>query len=317
MGRKKKRGSRVKPFCYYCDRGFDDEKVLIQHQKAKHFKCSICCRKLDTATGLAVHLLQVHKEQLASVPNALSGRDSVDVIVHGMDGIPAEIIQEKLAKYQQRADGKATRKRERANWAQVTMAPNSLDHFIILAQQGQLPHFEGVPPTPVIPGLAATLPGFGAGGGGVQPPALPVPPNLQGLLSQATGVAMPGMPTPSGAPQQQQPPFGFSAIGGPSQGPLSQGSQQQQGMMGMPPVGGPPGLAMMPPPSATPMVAGGAAAGTATSPPTSGRGGGNPMVPPGPPPVFTTPPLPSSTKLLYSDDTMSVEEKRAAEIRRY
>lgn len=120
MGRKKKRGSRIKPFCYYCDRGFDDEKVLIQHQKAKHFKCSICCRKLDTATGLAVHLLQVHKEQLASVPNALSGRDSVDVIVHGMDGIPAEIIQEKLAKYQQRADGKATRKRERANWAQVT-----------------------------------------------------------------------------------------------------------------------------------------------------------------------------------------------------
>nr|AET50646.1 hypothetical protein [Eimeria tenella] len=57
MGRKKKRGSRVKPFCYYCDRGFDDEKVLVQHQKAKHFKCSICCRKLDTATGLAVHLL--------------------------------------------------------------------------------------------------------------------------------------------------------------------------------------------------------------------------------------------------------------------
>ncbi|OEH79377.1 zinc finger (c2h2 type) domain-containing protein [Cyclospora cayetanensis] len=156
MGRKKKRGSRVKPFCYYCDRGFDDEKVLIQHQKAKHFKCSICCRKLDTATGLAVHLLQVHKEQLANVPNALSGRDSVDVIVHGMDGIPNEIIQEKLAKYQQRADGKANRKRERANWAQVTMAPATLEHFILLAQQGQLPQFEGVPPTPVIPGLAAS-----------------------------------------------------------------------------------------------------------------------------------------------------------------
>ena len=73
----------------------------------------------------------MHKEQLASVPNALSGRDSVDVIVHGMDGIPAEIIQEKLAKYQQRADGKATRKRERANWAQVGKQPHHNNTTII------------------------------------------------------------------------------------------------------------------------------------------------------------------------------------------
>ena len=36
------------------------------------------------------------------------------------------------------------------------MAPVSLEHFIMLAQQGQLPQFEGVPPTPVIPGLAAS-----------------------------------------------------------------------------------------------------------------------------------------------------------------
>ncbi|KAL8436235.1 hypothetical protein Efla_003765 [Eimeria flavescens] len=311
MGRKKKRGSRVKPFCYYCDRGFDDEKVLIQHQKAKHFKCSICCRKLDTATGLAVHLLQVHKEQLASVPNALSGRDSVDVIVHGMDGIPAEIIQEKLAKYQQRADGKASRKRERANWAQVTMAPASLEHFILLAQQGQLPQFEGVPPTPVIPGLAATLPSFGAPGAPPQPPALPVPPNLQGLLSQATGVPLPGMP---GAPPQQQQGFGYP-MGPPSPQPMMP-QQQMMGQAG----GGPPGLA--PGSAGAPGVVapGGGPAGAPAmnpSPPAQGRGGPNSMVPPGPPPVFTTPPLPASTKLMYMDDAMSVEERRASEMRRY
>jgi hypothetical protein len=35
--------------------------VLMQHQKAKHFKCSQCPRRLNTAGGLAVHIQQVHK----------------------------------------------------------------------------------------------------------------------------------------------------------------------------------------------------------------------------------------------------------------
>lgn len=39
MGRKKRGTIKKVVFCYYCDREFDDEKVLIQHQKAKHFKC--------------------------------------------------------------------------------------------------------------------------------------------------------------------------------------------------------------------------------------------------------------------------------------
>lgn len=33
----------------------------MQHQKAKHFKCGHCPRKLNTAGGLAVHIQQVHK----------------------------------------------------------------------------------------------------------------------------------------------------------------------------------------------------------------------------------------------------------------
>ncbi len=48
----------------YCVRDFDDEKVLIQHQKAKHFKCHICHKKLATAGGMAVHVYQVHKENI-------------------------------------------------------------------------------------------------------------------------------------------------------------------------------------------------------------------------------------------------------------
>ncbi|KAG8050304.1 hypothetical protein GUJ93_ZPchr0009g908 [Zizania palustris] len=37
---KKKRVEKV--FRYYCDREFDEEKILAQHQKAKHFKCHLC-----------------------------------------------------------------------------------------------------------------------------------------------------------------------------------------------------------------------------------------------------------------------------------
>lgn len=43
----------------YCNRDFDDEKILIQHQKAKHFKCHICHKKLYTGPGLAIHCMQV------------------------------------------------------------------------------------------------------------------------------------------------------------------------------------------------------------------------------------------------------------------
>lgn len=38
--------------------------VLMQHQKAKHFKCHMCPRRLNTAGGLAVHIQQVHKLEM-------------------------------------------------------------------------------------------------------------------------------------------------------------------------------------------------------------------------------------------------------------
>ncbi|KDQ61278.1 hypothetical protein JAAARDRAFT_124924, partial [Jaapia argillacea MUCL 33604] len=66
--------------------------VLMQHQKAKHFKCSMCPRRLNTAGGLAVHIQQVHKleaDQLPRIENALTGRDGYEVEIFGMEGIPA------------------------------------------------------------------------------------------------------------------------------------------------------------------------------------------------------------------------------------
>ncbi len=40
-----------RPWSYYCERDFDDLKILINHQKAKHFKCERCGRRLNTAGG--------------------------------------------------------------------------------------------------------------------------------------------------------------------------------------------------------------------------------------------------------------------------
>ena len=114
---KKKRGHPdleeiiQRPWCYYCERDFDDLKILINHQKAKHFKCDRCGRRLNTAggestiiliygstvdtrsSGLSVHMTQVHKESLAAIENALPNRAGLDIEIFGMEGIPDDVAQ--------------------------------------------------------------------------------------------------------------------------------------------------------------------------------------------------------------------------------
>ncbi|CAB3375815.1 Hypothetical predicted protein [Cloeon dipterum] len=92
MGRKKKKQS--KPWCWYCNREFDDEKILIQHQKAKHFKCHICHKKLYTGPGLSIHCMQVHKETIDKVPNSLPNRSNIEIEIYGMEGIPEVDLKE-------------------------------------------------------------------------------------------------------------------------------------------------------------------------------------------------------------------------------
>ncbi|KAI1413135.1 hypothetical protein F5Y13DRAFT_31457 [Hypoxylon sp. FL1857] len=99
MGKKKRGHPDVeellaRPWCYYCERDFEDLKLLISHQKAKHFKCDRCGRRLNTAGGLSVHMNQVHKETLSSVENALPNRQGLDVEIFGMEGIPEDIVQQ-------------------------------------------------------------------------------------------------------------------------------------------------------------------------------------------------------------------------------
>ncbi|KAJ5106499.1 Zinc finger BED-type predicted [Penicillium angulare] len=95
---KKRRGPSLdellaRPWCYYCERDFDDLKILTLHQKAKHFKCERCGRRLNTAGGLSVHMSQVHKEQLTEIENALPNRVGLDVEIFGMEGIPDDVLQ--------------------------------------------------------------------------------------------------------------------------------------------------------------------------------------------------------------------------------
>merc|ERR1719169_313120 len=108
MGRKKILGGtshraeafELKPFCYYCDREFDTVKTLIQHQRTKHLACSECGLKFDTVTGLRVHMLNAYKKGLKEVTGAIPGRENPDIVVHGMEGIPKSIIEEKTKKAQ-------------------------------------------------------------------------------------------------------------------------------------------------------------------------------------------------------------------------
>jgi len=162
MGRKKKKQS--KPWCWYCNRIFDDEKILIQHQKAKHFKCHICHKKLYTGPGLSIHCMQVHKETLDKVPNSAPTRGNIEIEIYGMEGIP----EADLKAHESRGDDDDDR-RDKSDSPAVPTPP--------LQAGPQLPAgMGGVPPGMVqMPGMRPPFmggPGMGwgvPGGPGMMP----------------------------------------------------------------------------------------------------------------------------------------------------
>lgn len=102
---KKKGGEKLvdaeKSFCYFCDKAFNDERILIQHQLTKHFRCPICpitksAGKCNTLHGLIIHYRKVHTADLLLVPNAIQGRDdpSTSMRIVGMRFVPEEILEE-------------------------------------------------------------------------------------------------------------------------------------------------------------------------------------------------------------------------------
>merc|ERR1712127_122273 len=45
---------------------------------------------------MVIHITQVHKEQVRKIPNAIKGRDDLSLNIVGMDGIPQNMIDDKL-----------------------------------------------------------------------------------------------------------------------------------------------------------------------------------------------------------------------------
>jgi len=176
MGRKKKRDKQI-IFCYYCDRIYENERVLIQHQRAKHFKCPQCHKRISTAQGMMVHMFQVHKETIEHVPGAKEGRDSFEVEIFGMDGVPAEVVDEKRIK----VFGEAAKKKPRTSPQQSQLQPIAQPQAHEIKIPGTRNVFSIRPP----------------GGAGVNPM----------MMMGMPGMPMyPGMPFP-GIPQVLPPPM--------------------------------------------------------------------------------------------------------------
>ncbi|KAI9329676.1 hypothetical protein DFJ73DRAFT_860315 [Zopfochytrium polystomum] len=261
MGKSKKRKQEMKPWCWYCNREFEDIKVLMDHQKAKHFKCKTCNKRLSTAGGLQVHCQQVHKETINKIENALPGRESCEIEIFGMEGIPEQDMQAHIDEL----EGKSG-VNKRAHTAQLSsdslkeqLAAFQAQKEAFAAGNGMvLPPFPGMPPA--VPGAFPQLPMPGLPGmpPSVFPsvPALPMPgapPSMLGLPGSLAG-AIPGMPMPplpGTVPPLAGvvPPMPPGLMGLPPPPVPGAGMPPFPGMppSGIPPPTGIPGMPVMPP----------------------------------------------------------------------
>jgi len=178
MGRKKKK--QMKPWCWYCNRDFEEEKVLIQHQKAKHFKCHVCHKKLYTGPGLAIHTMQVHKEPITSIPNSLPHRGDTEVEIYGMEGIPDKDMDEKRKEKKTKKDDSDSDEESEAKKAKTASVPNMmLPPMMPMMGMGMPP--PGMPMPFVMPGMHGL-------------PGMHMPPGMHGMPMPGMPPMMPGMP---------------------------------------------------------------------------------------------------------------------------
>nr|KAI8766689.1 BUB3-interacting and GLEBS motif-containing protein ZNF207-like isoform X1 [Biomphalaria glabrata] len=196
----------------YCNREFDDEKILIQHQKAKHFKCHICYKKLYTGPGLAIHCMQVHKEKIDKVPNSLPGRNNTEIEIYGMEGIPEE-------------DVKAHEKNKNKKLAETNSELDSGDdsNSNPPTSMSATPMMNGMPmasipqPMPFAPGM----------------PSMPNP-MMPGPMGGPMMNPMGGMPGPMmGGPMGGMAPMGPMGMGGPMMRPGMNNMGPMNNMNGM------------------------------------------------------------------------------------
>jgi len=203
MGGRKKKKKRYVVFCYYCDRHFDNEKVLIEHQRGKHFKCPICHRRLSSARGMMIHVFQVHKESIDAVPHAKKGRDSFELEIFGMVGVPQELVQERLIKIYGEPAAKKQKIEHAPHQSSVMMPGGPPRPNVYNPQQNQ------PPPQMMGRGMPPPHPQFGMPPHGFMPPNRGMPPPHQ-MMPGPYGNQMPpnrgmgGPPNHPGMPPQHQ-----------------------------------------------------------------------------------------------------------------
>ncbi|KAI8805966.1 hypothetical protein BJ742DRAFT_740961 [Cladochytrium replicatum] len=226
---KKKRKVELKPWCWYCDREFADEKVLIDHQRAKHFKCHICNKKLSTASGMSVHISQVHKETITKVPNAITGRETLEIEIFGMEGVPESDLQAHIAEVESKLNPNSKKLKLDSTSTSLTLAEQ------LAAWKNQQ---AAAAVTPIVGVSVPTIPG-----------AAPVAPAVYPPSGAPFGAPYPPFaPGPAGAPPMYGAPPPFTPYG--AMPPMYQGAPYgvlPPFMNGAPPVGWPPRPGVPPP----------------------------------------------------------------------
>ena len=78
MGRKKRNLAQLtKPWCFYCDKEFPHEPILVKHQQEVHYRCVECRKKVGGSLGMIKHWKEVHKSEIKLIPNALPDRSDI------------------------------------------------------------------------------------------------------------------------------------------------------------------------------------------------------------------------------------------------
>uniref|UniRef100_A0A2R9APQ6 C2H2-type domain-containing protein n=2 Tax=Pan paniscus TaxID=9597 RepID=A0A2R9APQ6_PANPA len=211
---------------------FGDEKILIQHQKAKHFKCHICHKKLYPGPGLAIHY---------AVPSAIPGITDIELEICGMEGIPEKDMDEGRQVLEQKTQ-ESQKKKEQDDSDEYgdddSAGSTSFHPQPVQLQQGYIPPVAqpGLPPVPGAPGMplgiAPLMPGVPPLMPGM-PPVMPkctqsfcgenvmmntppgpgIPPLMPGIIppvTQTQAVSAPGIlnrpPAPTATVPAPQPP---------------------------------------------------------------------------------------------------------------
>lgn len=254
---------------------------------------------------MAIHVLQVHKETVSKVPNAKEGRESTDIEIYGMQGIPPDVLAAHYGDEDNDNPSKVGKMEVPAS--HVGMVPGSLGYPPSTMPSMYNP---GLPrPGWPMPPRPQWYPQTSLPSGMLQPPQplfpvqpmrappIPIPstapPGLQSSFPVATP---PGLPPPSTAPSVlvSQPLFPVVA----SNGMPSQTSPYSATLSTTIPLTSPSGFQ------------GGVAVPSHSY--ASGPNTGGPSI--GPPPVIANkapvqPPT-NEVYLVWDDEAMSMEERR-------